>query len=201
MNQMNSAASKQSFAPYASAPCHEHDHRYTPHLHTSECERYLSGFDKNRNSRFYYTKSITPCRVYLSYNEKLLTSGTEIQIDNKIEKLSQVNQGLNGRKLSPRTLKSHLKISPQFIEDAKNFIFVKETMSLIPPLPQAINFSPPLTYAEMAVMPFNLPPINQVLPTNTKTKVTNQSSQVKSVKINVPKSTSPTSTSWSSSDK
>lgn len=195
---LNSAQSTHSFAPYADTSVHEHNHRYTPHLHSTECERYSSGFDKNRNSRFYYTKGLTPCRVYISYNDKLLGSNDYV-IDQK-EKLSLANQGLNGRKLSARTLKSQLKISPQFIEDAKNFVFIKETMSLVPPIAQTIAFNPPMTYADMAVIPLHLPPINQnhTLP---KTKQTVSVNHVKQVKVNLPKSNSPSSISWSSSDK
>ena len=196
---LNSAQSSHSFAPYTDTSVHEHNHRYTPHLHSNDCERYSSGFDKNRSSRYYFTKSVTPCRVYLSYNEKLLGSNDYV-VDHK-EKLSLVNQGLNGRKLSARTLKTQLKVSPQFIEDAKNFIFIKETMSLVPPITQTITFNPPLTYADMAVMPLHLPPINQnsIVP---KTKHTiAPGHQVKQVKINLPKSNSPSSISWSSSDR
>lgn len=176
MNQLNeSALSKASFTAYSNMAIHHHDHRQTPHLHSTECDRYLSGFDKNRQARFYFTKTQTPCRVYLSYNEKLIS--TSMEFTNEKEKLSQVNTVLNGRKLSPKTLKTQLKISPQFMEEAKNFVFIKETMSLIPQLPQLppIHTNQPLTMAEMAVLPLHLPSLNLTQITNTKHNKQNQS--------------------------
>lgn len=196
--KMNSAGSKPSFAPFPNISVHEHLHRYTPHLHSSECDRYSSGLDKNRNSRFYFTRNLTPCRVYLSYNDKLLAGSTDLIADGR-EKHSQVNQTLNGRKLSAKTLKTQLKISPQFIDDAKNFIFVKETMSLIPMLPQIQQSSQPMTYAEMAVMPISLPSISQS--TSNRSKQTTSNSQLKINKSNLTKSGSPSVKSLSESEK
>lgn len=192
MSQVNSAESKSSFAPYGDSSVHEHNHRYTPHLHYESCDRYLSGFDKNRHTRFYFTKGQTPCRVYLSYNEKLISPSADFNSEK--EKQSQINAVLNGRKLSPKTLKNQLKISPNFIEDAKNFIFIKESMSLIPPIPQL----PPsqamlqLSMAEMAVLPFNLPNLN--LTTNKSKNAVSKANKISS------KLTSSSTTSLSNSD-
>lgn len=196
--KINSAGSKPSFTPFPNISVHEHSHRYTPHLHTAECDRYSSGLDKNRNSRFYFTKNLTPCRVYLSYNDKLLVGSADYLADGR-EKLSHVNQALNGRKLSAKTLKSQLKISPQFIDDAKNFIFVKETMSLIPTLPQIEKFNQPLTYAEMAVIPTSLPSISQSSSLRFKQNTTG--SHLKNTKNNLIKSGSPSTISISGSEK
>lgn len=194
----NSAGSKPSFTPFPNASVHEHPHRFTPHLHSVQCDRYSSGFDKNRNSRFYFTKNLTPCRVYLSYNDKLFVDSTDY-LTNEREKNSHVNQTLNGRKLSAKTLKSQLKVSPQFIDDAKNYIFVKETMSLIPMLPQIQQLSQPMTYAEMAVMPISLPSLSK--PSSNKSKQNSSNSLQKNVKNQLAKSGSPSTISISESEK
>lgn len=194
----NSAGSKLSFNPFPNVSVHEHPHRYTPHLHSIQCDRYSSGFDRNRNSRFYFTKNLTPCRVYLSYNDKL-TMGSADYLANEREKNSHANQNLNGRKLSAKTLKNQLKVSPQFIDDAKNFIFVKETMSLVPILPQIQQLNQPLTYAEMAVMPLNLPSLSK--PSTNKSKQNSSNSQIKNGKSNLAKSGSPSTISFSESEK
>lgn len=113
---------------------------------------------------------ITPIRVYLNYNEKLNPAAS-------VEPNSygdQINPMLNGRKLSPKTLRSQLRINPQFIDEAKNYIFVKDSMSLVPTLP-IINLTAGnqsnITMAEMAVQPLHLPVIPQ---TKTKTNVSSR---------------------------
>lgn len=156
---------KSSFIPNLTGNVHEHNHRMTPHMHETTCDRFVSGIDKNRQSRFYFTKMPTPIRVYLNYSEKLVSAPTGI-IDPASGNLGtneQINPVLNGRKLSPKTLRSQLKVSPHFIDDAKNYIFNKETLSLVPILP-TINLAASnntLTMAEMATQPLNLPPISQ----------------------------------------
>ena len=159
MSSVNgSAKSKASYVAFGNMNVHEHNHQHQPHLHSYKCNRFASGLDKNRDSRFYFTKQTTAVRVYLSYNEKLA--------ENQIADTKEDKSTLNGRKLSARTLKNQLKISPHLIEEAKNYIFVKETLSLIPqmlPLPPLTTSSNSinnitfqhLTMAEMAVMPLN----------------------------------------------
>lgn len=161
---------KASFTPNPTGNVHEHNHRSTPHMHDAPCDRFVSGIDKNRQSRFYFTKKPTPIRVYLNYNEKLApagppSTGAVDQAALNMINSEQINPMLNGRKLSPKTLRSQLKISPHFIDDAKNFIFNKETLSLVPILP-VINLAASgnnntLTLAEMATQPLNLPPLVQ----------------------------------------
>lgn len=170
-----SAASKHSFVAFNEANIHEHDHRLTPHLHSFECDRYSSGTDQNRNSRFYFTKTTTPVRVYLSYNEKLLMpSIDEVKTD---DKMGQFNAQLNGRKLSPRTLRNQLRLSQKFIEDAKNLVFLNDSLSLVPPqtsIPNiASNLPLPLTMAEMAVLPLHTPATSSAI-TTSKTKMTSR---------------------------
>lgn len=167
--QPSSPTAKSSYVPFNHVTLHEHDHRQTPHMHTQLCDRYTSGLDKNRQYRFYFTKNKTPCRVYMLYNEKLASNSFEMMTSLAdglgAQVLSnQVNPALNGRKLSPKTLRSQLKISPQYIDEAKNLIFVRENMSLVPVLP-TINTNTntggqfEMTMAEMAVLPINLPTI------------------------------------------
>lgn len=126
-----------------------------------ECDRYMSGFDRNREARFYFTSRPTPVRVYLKYNEKLAAAQADKE-DSFNVNFAQLNPTLHGRKLSPRTLRQQLKISTKFLEDAKNLIFVRDTLSLVPQISTQTNsgtvnltndFLPtPLTYAEMALM-------------------------------------------------
>lgn len=171
-----SAASKHSFVPYNESNIHEHNHRVTPHLHSFECDRYSSGTDQNRNSRFYFTKQTTPVRVYLSYNDKLLMpSIDEVRTDEN--KVSQFNAQLNGRKLSPRTLRTQLRLSQKFIEDAKNLVFLNDSLSLVPPQTSIPNVSSnlplPLTMAEMAVLPYHTQATSSAVQT-AKTKMTSR---------------------------
>lgn len=170
-----SAVSKHSYVPFNDANVHEHNHRITPHLHSFECDRYSSGTDQNRNSRFYFTKQTTPVRVYLNYNDKLLLpSIDEVRTD---DKTSQFNAQLNGRKLSPRTLRTHLRLSQKFIEDARNLIFLNDSLSLVPPqtsIPNvASNLPMPLTMAEMAVLPLHTQATSSAV-TTAKTKMTSR---------------------------
>ena len=108
---------------------HIHDHRTTPHLHTFSCERFTSGYDTNRQHRFYFTTGLTPVRVYLSYEDTKLNEKAKNEMS-KREKVK--NTSLNGRKLSPRTLKRNFRLSANLVEDAKNLIFMEETRSFIP---------------------------------------------------------------------
>ena len=49
MSSINSSAkSKASFVAFNNAKIHEHNHTYIPHLHSLKCNRFVSGFDKNR---------------------------------------------------------------------------------------------------------------------------------------------------------
>ncbi len=167
-----SAISKHSFVPFNDSNIHEHDHRLTPHIHSFECDRYSSGNDQNRTNRFYFTRQTTPVRVYLNYNEKLLMpSIDEVKSDGS---QVQFNAQLNGRKLSPRTLRTQLRLSQKFIDDAKNLIFLNESLSLVPPqasIPvQTSNLPMPLTMAEMAVLPLHTPATSSAI-TTSKTKV------------------------------
>jgi hypothetical protein len=159
---------KLSFISAQGAVVHQHNHLKTPHLHSTDCNRFTSGIDRNRQFRFYFTNIKTPCRVYLSYNEKLLQTGDPVLDQNTSNNLAKLDNSFNGRKLSPRTLRSQFKINPKFVEDAKNFTFNKETLSFVPILPPIVpqnmnnnnnNFNPveqSMTYAEMAVIPISL---------------------------------------------
>lgn len=172
------AIAKASFTANTTGYCHEHNHLASPHMHTNACDRFVSGIDKNRQSRFYFTNRPTPIRVYLNYNERLLPAqSTEPE---------QINPTLNGRKLSPKTLRSQLKVSPQFIDDAKNYIFVKDTLSLVPTLPTinvATSNNIHLTMAEMAAQPLHLPPISQSQHHHHKSKANPRLASIKSRKL------------------
>lgn len=189
---------KASFMPNPTGYVHEHNHRMTPHMHSPPCDRFVSGVDKNRQSRFYFTKMPTPIRVYLNYSEKLAPAPSAVIDPNTLNMVNtnqqtseQINPLLNGRKLSPKTLRSQLKLSPHFIDDAKNYIFNKDTLSLVPILPtintNIANAPHMLTMAEMATQPLNLPPITQQ-PHHAKTKLANnaaarQTASIKSRKL------------------
>lgn len=62
----------ESFQPHPTKPIHQHDHLKTAHLHQPGiCDRYASGLDRNRESRFYFTGKQTTVRVYVNYDESL----------------------------------------------------------------------------------------------------------------------------------
>ena len=61
-----------SFQAHPHKTIHQHDHLTTAHLHQPGlCDRFASGFDKNRESRFYFTGQQTNVRVYVNYDETL----------------------------------------------------------------------------------------------------------------------------------
>jgi hypothetical protein len=119
------------------------------------------------------TNKIT--KVYIHYNERLLsTPQAEVSKEAKdhpavtVNVNTNANAGLHGRKLSPRTLRSHFHINSQYLEEAKNFVFNKDSMSFTPVILPPINTvnaltntnqsqqpPPPMTFAEMAVLPLN----------------------------------------------
>ena len=55
----DSAKSKASFIAFNNANIHEHNHNYIPHLHNFKCNRFVSGFDRNRYSLFIIFHSST----------------------------------------------------------------------------------------------------------------------------------------------
>jgi hypothetical protein len=94
---------------------------------------------------------------------------------------------LHGRKLSPRTLRMHFRVSPQFLEEAKNFVFNKDSMSFAPVFPSlfpttGINNNPPttFTFADLAVLPLNAPLPNSNQP-NTMPQITNATNKSKTI--------------------
>jgi hypothetical protein len=191
-----------SYVSFKHAVCHHHSHRKSPHVHARACDRFDSGFDKNRQSRFYFTKFETPVRVYVTYNERLLqglpdtikelkehntkeykenkdnnndnlvtSQSPTTRIMNNLIYSNQINQG--GRKLSPRTLRHQLRISPKFIEEAKNYLFIKESLSFVPQAAATASATnqtipPALTYAEMAVLPPIKRSISETIPLNSE---------------------------------
>jgi hypothetical protein len=168
--------------------------------------RTISGYDKNRQNRFYFTKNKTPVRVYFNYdgnptntgnilsqfgitltnnkrttNDRITSSlarppaqtlqskkfsniGEDEEDDpdrrskvvkKKSDRVLQLITGpvhFNGRKLSANSLK-HTKISPHFMEEAKNLLYSHETMSFFPPVEVKEFTRNSLTLAEMAVLP------------------------------------------------
>ena len=50
-SQAQVALAKASFTPNSTGYCHEHNHQNRPHMHSPLCERFVSGIDKNRQSR------------------------------------------------------------------------------------------------------------------------------------------------------
>ena len=101
---------------------HYHNHMKTPHMHSINCERYVSGLDENRKQRFYFTSNLTPVRVYLSYDVSKENEKQEIHYN-----------ALNGRKLSPKSLRKNFKLKDSLINVAKNLVFHSYCKSFIPP--------------------------------------------------------------------
>ena len=147
-----------SFIANDGTPIHEHKHLSTPHLHNTDCDRYVSGIDKNRTARFYFTNEQTPIRVYIKYNESLIEQpeGKSFKTNTNDVKLNETKKLaiVNGAKVSLTTLKG--AISSKFLDEAKNLVFLNESMSFVPPQAETTHeWRPSTTYAEMAVIPFD----------------------------------------------
>jgi hypothetical protein len=157
-SSLSIATTLQSYVPFNKSNFHVHDHRLTPHIHSFECERYSSGYDKSRNYRFYFTKTLTPVRVYMTYANK----SSKFVLPSINEEVRQVKDYLNGRKLGAEILKNQLRLKPELIEDAQNLIFLKDSLSFVPQMETRIGNNVSLnhlkqrrlTMAEMAVLPF-----------------------------------------------
>ena len=54
-----------------------------------------------------------------------------------------------GRKLTPRTLRKKLEVSPEFIEDARELVFSHETLSFAPVDYEITSLPKTVTYAEL----------------------------------------------------
>jgi hypothetical protein len=166
----SSAPSQLSYIPFVhSKNVHLHDHRPTPHIHSYGCERFTSGKDQNRNFRFYFTKNLTPVRVYINYasNNNNNNDDNFLLLPSISEEYRQVKDSLNGRKLSSKVLTNQLKLAPEFVQDASSLIFLKDSLSFVPSslldtATMNVATRKRLTLAEMALMPSG--------PQNNKTK-------------------------------
>lgn len=133
---------------------HQHSHRSSPHVHSGECDRFLSGIDRNRHLRYYFTNEPTPVRVYLTYS---LTGLTDSKQPNATPLPSEMT--LTNRKLSPRLYRNQYRLNPRYADEMKNYVFNKETLSFVP-LSLGISATVDdstcnnngMTFAEMAVM-------------------------------------------------
>lgn len=112
------------FTAYPNTLVHQHNHLRRPHMHEKDCDRLTSGFDKNREKRFYFTCQLTPVRVYINYDK--VSSSIDRRLPN--EKLDE----FNCRQLSPTCLKSKIGLSQKFIKDASEYFFLTETLSFVP---------------------------------------------------------------------
>lgn len=106
------------YVPIKSRIIHKHEHLDGPHMHNNECNRLTSAIDKDRAKRFYFTNSVTPVRVYISYEN-----------NSKNDKYNL--ETINGMKLG-RSVLFGIGLSPKFVDEAANFIFHKDTLSFIP---------------------------------------------------------------------
>ena len=118
MNKQKRAENSKSFI--AGDKVHFHNHMKNPHMHSSICDRYVSGLDQNRKQRFYFTSNLTPIRVYVSYDEFEHEKPLHYEI-------------LNGRKFSPKSLRKDFKLKDSLIDVAKNLVFHSSSKSFIPP--------------------------------------------------------------------
>lgn len=118
MNKEKRAKNSKSFI--ADDQVHFHNHMKNPHMHSSICDRYVSGLDQNRKQRFYFTSNLTPIRVYVIYDE--------------FEHEKPLHyEALNGRKFSPKSLRKNFKLKDSLIDVAKNLVFHSSSKSFIPP--------------------------------------------------------------------
>ena len=60
---------KGDYVPYKNKELHRHNHvgKKQPHIHSTECEQFISAHDINREKRYYFTNELTPVRVYINY--------------------------------------------------------------------------------------------------------------------------------------
>lgn len=89
----------ESFRAFSAKNCHYHNHDSIkiPHLHKpGACDRYASGFDRNRENRLYFTKQRTSVRVYLNYNEGLVPQ-PEAEIVNKVKESKSIKQSKHAK--------------------------------------------------------------------------------------------------------
>jgi hypothetical protein len=129
MNNQIQTKRAKSFIADDHRKVHFHNHEKKPHMHSTNCDRYVSGIDQNRDKRFYFTSNLTPVRVYLNYNNTPQIEG-------------QIHFGsLHGRKLSPKSLRKNFKLKDSFINVAKNLVFVSSSSSSYK------SFIPPDIYA------------------------------------------------------
>jgi hypothetical protein len=129
MNNQIQTKRAKSFIADGHRQVHFHNHEKKPHMHSTNCDRYVSGIDQNRDKRFYFTSNLTPVRVYLNYNETP-----------KIEDKNHFSS-LQGRKLSPKSLRKNFNLKDSFISVAKNLVFVSSSSS------SNKSFIPPDIYA------------------------------------------------------
>ena len=108
--------------------------------------------DKKRTtkaSKLFEEKKKTHASKLYDYHEKM-----QIHTHNNEKPLPNLST-LSGRKLSPNTLRNRLKLSDKFLEEAKDLIYSHDTLSLVPVgFQSAATYVRPMTFAEMAVIPF-----------------------------------------------
>jgi hypothetical protein len=116
------------FTPYENKVVHQHDHLSFPHIHRRDCNRLVSGSDKNRDKRFYFTRNVTPVRVYVRYEHTGGSKSAKKLAATELPKFAHYN----GQKLNANVLRNTLGMSNKFIKEASNLVFVHESLSFIP---------------------------------------------------------------------
>jgi hypothetical protein len=120
---------------------HQHTHSEKPHVHDDKnlhCASNVSGYDSQRNKRYYFTNEKTPARVYIVYGGLALSSQSfldEIQDvktnDQEIVTTAITTPKREYQRLTTLQLKN-LNVSKKFQKDALNMVFCRETKSFIP---------------------------------------------------------------------
>jgi hypothetical protein len=59
------------FMPFKNKDFHLHPHlnNEKPHIHSLGCDPFVSGYDLQRETRYYFTTDKTPVRCYIKYDE------------------------------------------------------------------------------------------------------------------------------------
>ena len=126
--QLLTRPAEPNFVAYPNKIVHQHKHYRNPHMHNTDCNRLVSGYDLNRDKRFYFTTTTTPVRVYIKYERGVSSKPKK----NKYDALKKHEQHLNGQKLNAATLRNKIGLSSKFIKEAQNLVFNIDTLSFAP---------------------------------------------------------------------
>ena len=108
---------EEEYVPFKNKNLHEHHHENhkLPHIHSHDCDPFVSAYDLERWTRYYFTNDKTPVRCYIKYeyvekNEKH---------DTELNRETPINNNL-------------FHVSKEFVKETENLVFIEKTRSFIP---------------------------------------------------------------------